>query len=332
MAPLPPLSPERFVGRTNVVAQIEERLRHPEFLSSSVVGGPQIGKTSLLRYLSRSPSVRAADGARVLQVIYDAEILGSNATPFDFWTGALRELRSHPDAEPLADLVKSTIARAAASELDEYDLQDVFDAAARGGLRIALLIDNFDNALRNNNFWRNNDFFHHVRTLGQRMPRGLAFTVATMRPLLDYWRPGVSASPFYNIFLNFPLEMLSDAELHDHVDRVLHDHAVDDPTGTVIEMVISASRGHPLVAAYVLELSVGPMASGRPLDPDDLADRLSDPAGPLVVLSRRIREALTPSERHLLDRLLNEEPLQPAERDRLRYLGSYGLLPPGVTA
>jgi hypothetical protein len=189
----PPLPPSRFHGRADIVGGVETRLTHPEFLSSSIVGGPKFGRTSVLRYVARAPSRLAADDARVIHVLYDAEMLGQNADAGAFWNGILRGMRAHPDMASHRNSLDAAIGRAGAGSLDEYDLQDVFNAVGAAGKRVAVLIDNFENILRADVFWTKNDFFHQIRTLGQQ--QRLAFVVASPRPLLDYWteRPRLSS-------------------------------------------------------------------------------------------------------------------------------------------
>jgi hypothetical protein len=243
----------------------------------------------------------------------------------------LREIRAHPEMEPLQAILDEAITRSQGQLLDEYDLQDFFDASARHNLRIALLVDNFDYALRNDRFWIRNDFFHHLRTLGQRVPRAVAFVVATPRSLLEYNRPGIVSSPFHNIFWNFPLGLLSERDLEAYVRQYLDNRHLQDASGTIPAVVAEASGGHPFVANFVLSLCADALEAGRDVDPDDIARQLENPDGPIVTLSHQIREILTPVERLYLNKALNGETLSPAERERLRQLASNGLLPPGVS-
>jgi hypothetical protein len=306
---------------------VETRLTHPEFLSSSIVGGPKFGRTSILRYVARLPTRLAADGTRVLHVSYDAEFLGQNADACDFWNGVLRGLRAHPETDQHCDSINKAIERANNRKLDEYDLQDALNEVATAGKRVAVLIDNFDNVLRADVFWNRSDFFHQIRTLGQ--TQTLAFVVASVRPLLDYWRQDRKASPFFNIFENYKIKHLTEPEIGAHVKACLDEEEIDDD-GSIAATVTAASAGHPLVVNYVLMLCVEARQQKRTHETDAIMAKLADPDGPIVVLSHRIRDALRPSERHWLDQLLENKPLGLEERKQLMHLRDYGLLPPGV--
>ena len=221
--------------------------------SSSLVAGPRYGKTSLLRFLGSAEAESRFAAKPLLRVYFDAQTFGHKSTTDQhFWGGALRELRAHPQAQTEAEVLDTKIRRASDQKLDEFDLHDIFDAFGKKKLPVVMLVDNFDGPLQNDYFWSESDFFHHLRMLAQREPRGVAFVVSTPRPLIDYWRPG-TASPFMNIFLNQPLGPMLAEDLAEWVALVLQDSGVSDDDGEIVATVLETSAGHPLVAHFVLQ-------------------------------------------------------------------------------
>ena len=168
--------------------------------------------------------------------------------------------------------------------------------------------------------------------LAQREPRGVAFVVATPRPLIDYWRPG-SASPFMNIFLNQPLGPMQAEDLAARVAQAIESESgVSDNKGEIIrgcsrEM---ATVGHPLVANFVLQTCLRQPRKAGHIDRDALNRTLADSEGPMVALVRRILAELLPQERQWLTALEDGNRLTPTELRGLRRLAEYGLLPPAT--
>jgi len=79
-----PLPPRDFRGREQVVQMICQRLMNAQRLSTSVVGGPWTGKTSLLRFLASEEANFRLPGL-AYRVYVDAQLLSSTSRPPDFW-------------------------------------------------------------------------------------------------------------------------------------------------------------------------------------------------------------------------------------------------------
>jgi hypothetical protein len=320
-----PLDPSEFQGRADAVAFISARLNDREFLSASVVGGPRTGKTSLLRYLA---SPKADEGVKGRCRVYlDMQLLESTATPKNFWMSTLRAMDAVLAADAPRGVVKDKLKAARDRALDDYDAEDVFDACAKASSPVALLLDNFENLLDNRSFW--GDFFHTIRALGQRTPRGLAFVTATQRGLLDLWNPQMG-SPYYNIFLTKRIGRLSPEEISEHL-RV-HLSSVRGPAdlNKLAGMVQSASDGHPFLVSCVTGILRDQLEKGN-IDADALRKQLVDPDGPAVQLAREIRGALTLGEQEALAVLRSSpEQLTASQRSALERLNEDCLLPPGT--
>lgn len=182
-----PILPNEFKGGSAIIHQVCERLDQVGRGSTSLVGGPKTGRTSLLRYMaSADASAKYPSLAKSRNAYIPGDSIGSTALPSQFWVRCFREL-SKVTMGQLQDLLTDPLEKAKNNTIDLYDLEDLFDAFANENSPVVLFVDDFDNLLRNNNFWPPNDFFHIVRSLGQRVPRGLSFVVATPRPLIDLW-------------------------------------------------------------------------------------------------------------------------------------------------
>jgi hypothetical protein len=67
------------------------------------------------------------------------------------------------------------------------------------------------------------------------------------------------------------------------------------------------------------------------IDDAEIGEMLRDPQGRVVELIRQIRAKLSPTERSWLDKLRTApQEVTAAQRDALRRLREYGLLPPGT--
>ena len=321
--------PDHFRGRAGVLKIICERLEHSQRLSTCVAGGPKTGKSSLLRYLE---SDRAGQQHPVLQnyirVFFQGETIGSAMTPPQFWFGIFRELGRHVDAGPAKDLLAGALNRARQNQLEIYDLEDVFDALAREGTPVVLLIDAAVNLLTNQHFWPPNDFFHQVRALGQRVPRGLSFVFATPRALLELWDSNRGASPFYNIFVTQSLGQLDENEIRDLVRRGFAELGLAS-TEAIEQLVITASEGHPYLVNYVASHCAEMLQQAGMIDGAELGRALSSES--VVILIRQIRAQLSAYERDWIDQAqANPGQLTATKRDHLSKLRKYGLLPPGL--
>jgi hypothetical protein len=323
------LPPDSFRGRRNAITLISGRLGERAFSSTSVVGGPRTGKTSLLQYLASTcadehlPNLPAG-----LRVYLDVEILSSNGTSFDFWISFFRQLLSQ---NPAMDAVLApVIEKAKNQQLSLYNLEDVFDECARRKLQIVGFVDNWDFLLRNLNFWPPvSNFLHLVRYFGQRTPRTVAWVVSSKRPLQELWDSSRSASPYYNIFVSVDIPSLESEDISDFYATAAESAgaAVDPDTE---ELIRDASFGHPFLVSYVTCRWLEKLAESQPIDPAEIARAFRDPAGPLVALVTEIRAALAPSERQILDQARTSGQLTANQKAKLKMLASYGLVPPGT--
>ena len=326
-----PLQPDDFSGRAAMIKIVCDRLKDTEFLSTVFVGGPKIGKTSVLRYLgSDRANSHLPSHSCDLRVYVDAGIMGANATAFDFWIQFFRRLRTQRPS--LEAMIAFPLQKAEAGALTMYHLEDFFDECAKQKLQLVALVDNWESLLRNANFWPPaSNFLHLVRYFGQRTPRALAFVVASQRPLLDLWDSTRNASPYYNILMSIELSVLSEVEIAGFVDAMFGDATPEIRKG-ITSVVFSASYGHPRLVSYFTWLSRKRFAETKsPLEAEDVEEAYIDPNGPLVGLIQEVRGALASTERQLVDLARNSPAtLLPMQKERLRTLFRQGFVLPGL--
>jgi hypothetical protein len=327
-----PISPIEFKCRSDIIIRVCERLAPANFGSTNLVGGPCTGSTSLLRYLtSKEAQSRYPSLAKSWNVMISGDAFGVTATSNYFWAYCFREIQRQMDLGHLQSQVSEIVEKTKSGKFSLYDLEDFFDVCANSNQRVVLFIDDFINLLRNTNFWPPDNFFHQVRSLGQRLPRALAFVVATPRPLIDLWDPGKNASPFYNIFAVMPIGRLSEVEVKSILQNGFTDLGLKS-NEEIEKLVLDASGGHPALVNYVADLCIQMIQKHGRIDVNNLYQVFGDPAGPVVALIRRIRQLLSLTERQWLD-ICREKPndLTRVQLDLLHALWEYGLLPPGVT-
>jgi hypothetical protein len=325
-----PLEPQDFRGRAAALKIICGRLQNTQFSSTSVVGGPKSGKTSLLRYLASDAAQKYWEGGPdMLRVYIDVEILSANTNSFDFWISLGRQLRSQNPT--LATLFTPVIEKAEQHKLNIYHIEDLLDACAKSNLRIVAFVDNWDYLLLNMNFWPPaSNFLHLVRYFGQRTPRALAFVVGSKRPLQELWDATRNASPYYNIFVSVDIAQLEEDEISTLLTAAFT-AANLQLDATTSDLVRAASQGQPMLVSYVTAFCIGELLQGKPINQASVQQIFKDPQGPLVSLIAEIRSALSPSERQILDiARSSSDKLTASQLERLRTLSRYGLVPPGM--
>lgn len=230
----------RFAGRQREVEQIFSRLRNVEFESSSVVGERRIGKTSLLYYLA-DVNVRRAHGLGPEEFIFvyvDLALLDATTTPARLWQYLFGQIIPHlsaADAEPLRAALREQ------ATLDNFTLAQVFDHLDARRRHVILLLDEFENVTRNKNFTP--DFFYSLRSLA--IHHRLALITSSRRELIELTHSEeIRSSPFFNIFANINVRLLTGDDARALIENMLRESAVRF-TPTEIENVLRAAGTHP---------------------------------------------------------------------------------------
>ena len=96
--------------------------------------------------------------------------------------------------DELAAMAKDLVAR---DKIDQFDLEDLFLESDDRGLKLVLLMDEFEYVTKNENFGL--DFFAGLRALAIHYP--LAVITATREALVDLCHSeSIKGSPLFNIF------------------------------------------------------------------------------------------------------------------------------------
>ncbi|MDO9088275.1 MAG: TIR domain-containing protein [Anaerolineaceae bacterium] len=240
---------DRFVGRTEELRQIVNRLRSSAHESTSIVGERRIGKTSLLKHLdNKAVAEKLGLSADEFCIIYmDFQGL-TDITPERFWQRILQKMERaicNPEIVPEIKALRTQQA------FDLFDLEDLFASIADSGLTLVLLLDEFEYVTQNTNF--GSDFFGGLRTLA--IHHNLPLITATRRELVDLCHSNeLKGSPFFNIFANIVLRPFSRNEVKELLNGYLQGTDISF-TDQETELVLSLGGGYPFfsqMAAYYL--------------------------------------------------------------------------------
>jgi Cdc6-like AAA superfamily ATPase len=158
-----PVPPVRHVGRQDKVRTLFSRLYNGE--STTIVGEPHIGKSSMLRYMAdegvRAQGLSEAE-AKYLFAEIDCHMLPRDYTPADFWGQALAAL---PLIVPEETVTRSWQA-VAVNQFASFALESFFRLLARSGRRLVLIIDEFDALLNHPSL--KGEFFGALRSMATR--------------------------------------------------------------------------------------------------------------------------------------------------------------------
>jgi serine/threonine-protein kinase len=236
----PVRDPEHFYGREREIRQIAGRLLSSAFESTSVVGERRIGKTSLLTYLSNPDVADKLGLARDQYVVVYVDFQGcTDITPVRFWGRVLRKVARALADEELAALAKETMKQA---EIDQYDLEDLFMEIEDRGLKLVLMMDEFEYVTQNPNFGV--DFFSGLRALAIHCP--LALVTGTREELVDLCHSeAIKGSPFFNIFASVFLRPFSPEEATALIEGELTATPIAFSDGEK-EFIGEIAGGHPI--------------------------------------------------------------------------------------
>lgn len=209
--------PARFIGRRRELEQVYSRLLSA-FESSSIVGERRMGKTSLLKVLGH-PDIQTQFGLDLNKYTFiyqDFAFLESDTKPTRFWQRVLRSIRRAVKEQP--DIVAEIELALKAESIDNYTLDDIFSLIDEAELYIVLLLDEFENVTRNQNF--DDDFFAGLRALA--IHHNLALVTSSREELVKLTHSEkVRSSPFFNIFASINLRPFNETDATQLIDTYL---------------------------------------------------------------------------------------------------------------
>lgn len=237
--------PARFIGRRREIEQVYSRLLSA-CESTSIVGESRTGKTSLLKILAQ-PANQTSFGIppeRFTFIFQDFQFIDSSTTPTRFWQRVLRSSRRALAEHPV--LVEEIDRALKADTIDNYTLDDIFTLVDDTGLNIVLLLDEFENVTRNQQF--DNDFFGGLRALA--IHHNLALVTSSRHDLVELTHSEkLRSSPFFNIFATINLRAFNETEATELVDSYLKNTEIKFLLSE-LNMIFALAGYHP----YFLQL------------------------------------------------------------------------------
>ena len=195
---------EEFHGREAEISQILALCRNGQ--SVSIIGPRRIGKSSLLLHLCR-PSVQSQFGVTPGETIYalvDCQELGGSP-PEEVYEAVLTSIM---DAAILVGVELDNVQRPGSYRA----LDRALNSIVNGGISVIVLLDEFELLAANEHLTPY--FFARLRGLTTKY--GLAYLTASQRPLFAITADEqILSSPFFNIFVSFPLGLFTRVEAQD---------------------------------------------------------------------------------------------------------------------
>ncbi len=236
----PVSDPSRFFGRERELRQITDRLHSSAFESTSVVGERRIGKTSLLKHLA-NPEVAADLGLSTDEyVVVYVDFQGCNTiTQVRFWSRILKRIARNLKDDELAAMAKELGSQ---ENIDQFDLEDLFLEIDDRGLKLVLLMDEFEYVTKNENFGL--DFFAGLRALAIHYP--LAVITATREALVDLCHSeSIKGSPFFNIFASVILRPFNYEESLALLNGIMAESG-EEFSSVDCSTIYKVAGGHPI--------------------------------------------------------------------------------------
>lgn len=212
--------PKYFVGRKRHVRDILSRLWNMD--SSSILGEWHAGKTSLLKYIS-NPGVLKQSGFDPIQYVFiylDLLKIDRSENPLRFWNLVLEGVFQRVKDEDLRSAILAVQKR---PDLDARDIGNLLEDMGAQGYKLVLLLDEFDNVTGNPNF--DIEFYNKLRALA--IGPNLVLITSSRRELVEAcYSSNTSTSPFFNIFANIDVGLLTAEEANLLINNGLENTSV----------------------------------------------------------------------------------------------------------
>lgn len=228
-----------FYGRKRELARVTNDIRNGNCVS--VVGIRRIGKTSLLFQL-RDPDARSAYQLSddTLCVYIDCGPL-YNKSPGEVYAGMMRRVCRQLDNRQGVGLERP------GTTLSYYDFEDNVLDLHNAGLRLVLLLDEFEQLASNPHL--DVDFFLGLRAL--HIEHELTYVTASLHPIMEltFSHQDVVSSPFPNVFDSVRVGLFPESEARDliRVAGVFSSEAED--------FLLDLTGGHPLALQHACRFS-----------------------------------------------------------------------------
>ena len=256
--------PGCFVGRQQEIESLYSAVITHQ--CRSIVGERKLGKSSLLTAIARPDMLQryGLDPTRTLFLYLDLEGMAS-AERGDFWIEVLDRLSMvlPPTADALRDRVERLLDT---GELRFTTVRRLLRRVRDAGLDLVLTLDEFEGLAQNPNF--EPDFYGELRSLAGEL--GIAYLTASKRGLyeLTYHHTDTLSSPFFNIFSEMTLGLMSEDEAQSLLETLSRQGTGLGFCDEEIELALELAGPHPfflqIAGFYLYELP----GRGEPQTPD----------------------------------------------------------------
>jgi tRNA A-37 threonylcarbamoyl transferase component Bud32 len=199
-------NPTYFQGRRAELEQLYGAILTGQ--CRAVVGERKVGKSSLLSHLPNAAAQQrfGLDPGQHLYAYLDVEGMGS-ATRTEFWQEVLDQLHAGVHDPDLHTTLRQAIGE---RELRFMRVRRILRRLRDAGYRIVLMLDEFEALAQSQHF--EPDFYGELRSLAGEV--GVVYLTGSKRGLyeLTYRHSSTLSSPFFNIFAELPLALMSEAE------------------------------------------------------------------------------------------------------------------------
>ncbi len=229
------VSPELFYGRKDTLAAVVNRVGGRTAQSVSLVGERRMGKSSLLNYLKANAEQLLPRGIHFIIIYLDLMKAYCHT-----WAGLMHALRRE-----LTLVWREPWPAAEDGDLVAFDF--ALEEVQADGIRLLLCLDEIENLIqRAGEFDEVLEDWRACGSMGQ-----MAMVTASAQPLGELCRSGGLTSPFYNIFSQQGLGLLSAGEWQ---ALVTENMAVSDAE---LDFIGQMAGGHPfftqMAAAHLWE-------------------------------------------------------------------------------
>jgi tRNA A-37 threonylcarbamoyl transferase component Bud32 len=253
--------PAYFFGRAREVERLYSAIATHQCVS--IVGERKLGKSSLLSHIAQPATLTqfGFDPALYVFVYLDLEGLAS-ARRDDFWPELLDSIASHLPAGDLAQAMRKQID---GGEVRFLTARRALRRLRDTGLEIVLACDEFESLARNANF--EPDFYGELRSLAGEL--GLVMLTASKRSLYDltYEHSDTLSSPFFNIFSEMPLRLMSEEDARQILVKL--SAQVDQPfCDDEVKFAIDLAGPHPFFVQIAGKHLFEAPGRGQPRTPE----------------------------------------------------------------
>lgn len=211
-----PISPERFVGRTELIAVAFDQILSRRNLA--IWGGNGMGKTSFLRFIESPESwqLQGHDPSQAI-VVYLNCLSIDPFLPGNFWREILKLIKEQLESEvSYRSDIDKLLEKA---EVTKDNFRQILGKIGEQNKFLVLLLDDYDATLQSHPQYTENDiqtFVNEFRNLAEHCQERKYFSVVvtSLRPLTEIG-PNLTSenSPWYNHYLFRALKPLTNNEV-----------------------------------------------------------------------------------------------------------------------